>query len=477
LIDTAGASAGLRDFLDHYERDYPAEVIHVERPLEVDSYELTALITKLEAAKQFPVLLFHNPLVHGQPAEMPLMTFLFASRLRLARALGSDVRRAGIACFERTEQRLKPVVVERSQAPVKQLVTRGQQVDLRWLPAPRHHQQDPGRYITAGFLLTMNRDTRLDNCAIQRGWISGRDEIRVFIGRKTHNWSNMCQYEAAGEDTPAAFWVGHHPLAVLGCQSHVGPEESHYETGGGGLGSPLRLVASETFGDKLLVPADAEIVIEGYLPRGQRKPEGPFGEYTRYVGPQRFNPLLKVTAVTRRRDALWDDCMVGHTHWISSLTSEGATFRALHKALPQVTAVYLPQSGCNANLYVQIRKAHDDDGRIALETAMKSRFGIKHIFVFDEDVDIFDEREVLRAFAWRFQADKQATILSGLRGSPLDPTSPDGTTSKMGFDCTKPLSMPFPERLSVPPEVLEQTDPAAMLGSERLSAIPVEPWG
>src|SRR5207244_8774246 len=101
---------------------------------------------------------------------------------------------------------------------------------------------------------------------------------------------------------------------------------------------------SETFGNKLMVPADAEIVIEGYVPRDHRKPEGPFGEYTRYVGPQRYNPPLKITAVTRRRGAIWDDCMVGHTHWISSLTSEGAAFRVIQKALPNVTAVYLPQS-------------------------------------------------------------------------------------------------------------------------------------
>ncbi|HLY64458.1 MAG TPA: UbiD family decarboxylase domain-containing protein [Chloroflexota bacterium] len=467
----------LHGFLEDYERDHPEEVIHVEQPIDVNGCELTALITKLEKAKQFPVLIFHNALVDGQPAELPLMTFLMASRQRLARSLDADVFHAGIACYERTEQRMKPVTVDRAEAPVKEVIQTGADIDVRRLPAPRHHQQDPGRYVTAGFFTTFNRETGVDNAAIQRGWISGRDEIRVFVGRQTHNWNNMRAYEDAGEDTPAAYWIGHHPLAVLGCQSHVGPNESHYDTAGGGLGSPLRLVASETFGDKLLVPADAEVVIEGYIPRNQRKPEGPFGEYTRYVGPQRFNPALKVTAVTRRRNAYWDDCMVGHTHWITSLTTEGAAFRILQEAVPGVRAVYLPQSGANGHLYVQIEKTADDDGRKAATAAMHGTFGMKHVFVFDEDVDIYDEREVLRALAWRFQADKQAIILSDLRGSPLDPTSPDGRTSKMGFDCTKPLGLPFPQRLSVPREVLEAVNPADLLGQARLDAVPVEPWG
>ena len=91
---------------------------------------------------------------------------------------------------------------------------------------------------------------------------------------------------------------------MIGAGTHVGPEESHYETSGGILGAPLRLVPSETLGDDFLVPADAEVVIEGYVACGQRKPEAPFGEYTRYSGPQRWSPLLKVTAVTHRRGPL-----------------------------------------------------------------------------------------------------------------------------------------------------------------------------
>ena len=309
---------------------------------------------------------------------------------------------------------LKPIVVSREQAPVKQVVEKGASIDVRRFPAPRHHRMDPGRYVTEGHFLTFNRNNGLDNSALQRGWLAGKDEIRVFLGPSTHNAHNLRQYEETGEDMPAAYWIGHHPLVLLGAATHVGPDESHYETAGGTLGSPLRLVPSETLGDKFLVPADAEVVIEGYMPNGQRKPEGPFGEYTRHVGPQRWCPLLKVTAVTYRKDAYWDDVMVGHTHWISSLTKEGAVLELVKHSVPNIKAVHVPMSGCGvSHVYIQMRKTVEGQGKTAAAAALSGFFDIKHAFVFDEDVDIFDEREVLLALATRFQADRGLVLLPG----------------------------------------------------------------
>jgi 2,5-furandicarboxylate decarboxylase 1 len=479
---TTVAVPDLHGFLEQYERAYPDEVVHVEAPLDA-SFELTALAAKLEKEKRFPLLVFHNVIVDGERMEMPLVSFMMASRLRIARLLGVGVAEAGLACYERMQHRQAPVVVPRSEAPVKQIVETGAGVDVRRFPAPRHHRMDPGRYITEGLFLTYNRETaartRHDNSSMQRGWIADRDEIRVWMGPQTHNAHNLRQWEEAGEDMPAAFWVGHHPLVLLGAENHVGPDESHYEAAGGLSGAPLRLTPSETLGEDFLVPADADVVIEGYMPRGQRKPEGPFGEYTRYVGPQRWCAFLKVTAITRRRDAYWDDVMVGHTHWISSLAKEGEAFRMVQRAVPTVRAVHVPMSGCGvAHIYVSIRKTIEGQGKVAALAALNTQGSIKHAFVFDEDVDIFDEKEVLLALAMRFQAERGLIVLNGVTGGPLDPSSEDGrTTSKVGFDCTKPLGKPFAERLSVPPEVLQRMDLAEVIGRDRLARIPVEPWG
>jgi 2,5-furandicarboxylate decarboxylase 1 len=477
-LSAAPFGSDLHSFLEQYERKYPQEVIHVEEPLRTE-WEITALAMKLEKAQRFPVLIFHDVLVEGRRSEMPLMTFLMASRLRLARTFGAEVRRAGVACYESVQRRLKPVVVSRSQAPVKQVVEKGADIDVRRFPAPLHHRMDPGRYITEGFFLSFNRNSGLDNSALQRGWLSDRDEIRVFLGPSTHNAHNLRQFEEAGEDMPAAYWIGHHPLVVLGAATHVGPDESHYETAGGTLGTPLRLVPSETLGDKFLVPADAEVVIEGYVPKGQRKPEGPFGEYTRHVGPQRWCPLLKVTAVTYRKSAYWDDVMVGHTHWISSLTKEGAVLELVKHSVPGIKAVHVPISGCGvSHVSLQLRKTVEGQGKTAAAAALAGFFDIKHAFVFDEDVDIFDEREVLMALATRFQADRGLLVLPGMNGSPLDPSAPErNVTAKAAFDCTKPLGKPFAERLAISNEVLSRIDPLKIIGEKRWDQIPVEPWG
>ncbi len=468
----------LHSYLDQYEKDYPDEVVHIEEPLNA-AWEITALATKFEKAKRFPVLVCHNVIVDGQRMEMPLVTFLMASRIRLARALGADVQQAGVACYERVQERRKPVVVARNEAPVKEVVEKGSDVDVRRFPAPLHHRMDPGRYITEGLFLTHNLESRLDNSAMHRGWLFNQNEIRVFLGRNSHNAHNLREYEAAGEDMPAAYWVGHHPLVLLGAASHVGPDESHYEAAGGTLGSPVRLVPSETLGDDFLVPADAEVVIEGFVPKGHRRPEGPFGEFTRYVGPQRWNPTFKVTAITRRRHAYWDNVMVGHTHWISSLNKEGEVLRAVRSVVPGARAVHLPMSGGGCmHVYVQIRKTVEGQGKVAAVAALSASFGHKHVFVFDEDVDIFDEKEILLAMAMRFQADRGLIVLPGLTGGVLDPSSLDGTTTtKVGFDCTKPLGSAFAERLSIPSDVLEKIDPLKLLSREQWDRIPIEPWG
>jgi UbiD family decarboxylase len=136
-------------------------------------------------------------------------------------------------------------------------------------------------------------------------------------------------------------------------------------------------------------------------------------------------------------------------------------------------------SGCGvAHVYIQIRKTVEGQGKAAAVAALTSFFALKHAFVFDEDVDIFDEREVLLAMATRFQADQDLVKIPGITGSPLDPSSADGTTTcKAGFDCTKPLKRPFAERLAIPEDVAQRVDAIDIIGRQQWERIPTEPWG
>src|SRR5205085_12339041 len=127
--------------------------------------------TELKKDDGFPILICPRVVADGQELEMPLVTFMMAGRLRLSRALGVDVREAGLTWFNRLQNRIPPVVISRAEAPVKQVVETGADVDVRRFPAPRHHRMDPGRYVTEGLFLTFNRTSRRDNSSMQRGWL------------------------------------------------------------------------------------------------------------------------------------------------------------------------------------------------------------------------------------------------------------------------------------------------------------------
>ncbi len=123
----------------------------------------------------------------------------------------------------------------------------------------------------------------------------------------SHNARNLKKFWAKGEPCPVAFWIGHHPKVMLGAQAKIKYPESHWAAAGGLIGEPVRLVPSITHGDTIMVPADAEIVVEGFAPANVWEADGPFGEYTGYMGPQVAAPVCEVTCITRRKDAIYHD--------------------------------------------------------------------------------------------------------------------------------------------------------------------------
>jgi UbiD family decarboxylase len=476
---TVAPATGLAAFLAGYAAEHPEEVLRITTPVDA-KFQITAIVRELERRKRFPVLVFDDVRVEGRRSEFPLVTFLMSSRLRLARLLGSSVERAGVAVHERMQHQLPPVRVPKAEAPVKEVVWAEREADVMRFPAPWHHDQDPGYYVSAGFLTCYNPETGLENTALQRGWLKGPREIPVSIGMHSHNRSIWNWYRQQQRDMPVAYWIGHHPLAVLGCAVHIPLSDSHYAMGGALLGEPLRVVPSETLGEEFLVPADAEIVIEGYVPWNETTQEGPFGEYTRHVGDGREqSAFVRVTAITHRRGAYWQDVMVGHSHWLSSLRHEGVLYSLLKAQFPNLLNVHVPMSGCGQNhVYLQIRKTHEGHGKAILTAAlgMAARINVKHVFVVDEDIDIFDDKEVLLALATRFQGDRDMIVISNTVVPQLDPSSHNGLGSKVGFDCTKSLTG-FAERLHIPDEVAKTLDLEAYVPQAALQQIPLEPWG
>jgi 2,5-furandicarboxylate decarboxylase 1 len=423
-------------------------------------WEAAAIAVKAQRElNEAPVLIFHRlRTADGELSPYPVVLNLFASRERLAFAVDSAADRVGREMFERRNDRVPPVVVDRAVAPVKQVVSTGAAVDLRELPALVHAAWDPGPYVSAGFLTTYDPDNGIDNCALQRAWISGPRELRIFPNRNSHNAWNLRKIETRGEDPRVVFWVGHDPAVYIGAEAKLGYPESHWEAASGMARDPLRLVPSETLGDDFLVPADAEFLIEGIVPCGQRKPEGPFGEYTGYFGGQRLNPCMEVTCISHRQDAFWLSIIPGYgDDGLGALRYEGFMFDLLRRVVPQVTNVYRPLY-CHSHLYVQLHKTQDWQPRAVIMAALSAPEALKHVFVFDGDVDIFNERDVQWAIGTRSDWAKDLIVVPDLQAAGLDPLSTsNGLSTRAGIDCTKPAPpRVYEQRSFIPSEVMER---------------------
>jgi len=174
-----------------------------------------------------------------------------------------------------------------------------------------------------------------------------------------HNWNNIMKFWSSGQDAPVAVWIGHHPAPLIPANMKMEYPKSHCSIVGGFLQEDFRLVPSELFGEKLLVPADAEIVFEGYVPKDVYEAEGPFGEYTGYTGPQRPSMIINVKRLTHRKDALYHDIAAGKPdhQLIGGFAIEARIYDIVKRVVPELTNVHVPVSGCcRFHAYLQIKK-------------------------------------------------------------------------------------------------------------------------
>jgi 2,5-furandicarboxylate decarboxylase 1 len=345
------------------------------------------------------------------------------------------------------------------------VILRGHEASLLQLPVLTQHELEPGPYLTAAHATTYDPDTGVDNTAIQRCWVKGARAMTYFPYPSSHNARNLRKFWSRGEACPVAFWIGHHPAVLLGTQAKLRYPESHWGAAGGVLGEPLRMVPSVLHGEKIMVPADAEIVIEGFAPPNVYSADGPFGEYTGYLGAQVQAPTFEVGCITRRSDAIYHDYGSGLTDMLvpDNMVMEGKLFELVRAVAPSLVNVHVPTEGRRFHAYLQLRNPARGEARDALMAALAYR-RVKTVVVVDEDVDLFSQDSMLWAIATRVQWSRDAIIVDGLSGSTLDPSLPEGasTASKLGLDATLPPAPRPGAPRAVPPVA---TVPAA--ASER----------
>ena len=451
----------LSTFLDECRREIPNEVVHIEKTIDPAHYDATAIIKHLGAQKKFPIAIFDKPLnLHGQVSDFPLVLNCEISQRKTQIALGMPrgLTRSEMAeaCLAREAKPIPPIVIDTKDAPVKRNIKRGADVDLFQLPFMRHYEMDGGPYSTLS-TITKDRKSGIYNCSYHRMEIKSPNRTALYASPR-HLWRMYRDYEEQNMECPVATVMGHHPAYHIGA-CYTGPfEVSEFDIIGGYLQEPLRLTPSATWGDELLIPADAEIVIEGALIPGKRVVEGPFGEAPGYLGPQRYVRCVEyeVRAINYRKGAMYQSVITpeGDKPWMD-LPREGAYLRRCREAVPGVTAVCKLGRQANYNIFIAMKKMSEGDPGRAAAAALTFDHA-KNVFVFDDDIDVFNPTDVLWAIATRVQPHLQVSITPPIfRGNMLDPSLDDEIkTSCMVVDATKPLDRPFSPVSKCPDEAM-----------------------
>jgi UbiD family decarboxylase len=391
------------------------------------------------------------------PEKTELVGNVMGTRCRLAAALDTDEAGFPATLRERLRHPVAPIELRSSQAPVQQVVLTGSEADLTALPVHLQHGLDGAPYISASIDYARDSKNGSTNIGCRRLMLRGPRSAGIDLNAPSDLRALYQAAVARGERLPVAFAVGSHPGDFLAAVAATPPMDE-LEVVGAVRGAPVPVVKCVTA--DINVPADAEFVLEGYIDeRGLVEPEGPYGEYIGYYGLLKSNPVFHLTAITRRRDALFQTVTIGgarlgftDTAQLGAAKTEAAIWNVLQQAIREPVAVCCTaSSGGMYNVRVSMRQRNTGEARNAIAAVFCSSGDVKHVFVVDDDVDVFSDEQIDWALATRFQADRDFVVASGFRCVPLDPSLQGSRTgAKAGFDCTKPFGKTDSAEFTVP---------------------------
>jgi UbiD family decarboxylase len=233
-------------------------------------------------------------------------------------------------------------------------------------------------------------------------------------------------------------------------------EMDEFDIAGGLLQQPVELVKCKTI--DIEVPANAEIVVEGEILANTHEEEGPFGEYTGYSTYRSTRNVFVVKAITRRVRPIFLDIIPGYSTehlLLGRVAKEAHVFERLKEVVPTLKALNYPKSGTHFHAYMSFKNTAAGQARHALMLLFGLDSYIKLAVAVDDDIDVFNEEEVLWAIATRFQADTDMFVVPKVFCNRLDPSAVDGMSAKLGFDATAPLGNWDVERTSLPAEAIK----------------------
>jgi 4-hydroxy-3-polyprenylbenzoate decarboxylase len=398
--------------------------------------EMSAVSYLISRSENAPAVQFTN--VKGaMPGLRSLFNLTGSSRRRLALAMGlaehEDLLGMVQELRSRLSRRIAPVTVDPATAPVNEVVIRGDGVDLLALAPPRHWPLDGGRYIGTGdVVITRDPDSGRLNVGTYRMMVHDRNHAGISLEPGKDAKIDLVRTWKRGERMPVAAVVGLHPLwLALGAQKF--PKDlSEYEAIGGVIGAPLEVVPVGPAG--ILVPAHAEIVLEGYVELHDSKPEGPFGEFTGYYGtPDADAPVMTVSAIHHRREPILTNALLAEypaneTSLLGSVARSAKLWDDLDRlGIPGIRGVWTVPAAANGKAMVVVSVEQRYPGHAAQVLALAAQapataYFTKWIIAVDEDIDPTNMNEVISAMSTRCNPSADLDILRHTWGSRLDPS-------------------------------------------------------
>ncbi len=328
---------------------------------------------------------------------------------------------------------------EVSTGPVKENII-NRNIDLQKIfPITKFQGKDSSSYITAGVLVIKDPETKKYHTSIRRFQVNGGNEISALIASSKLT-NDFLELEAKGKPMEVAIVLGYDAAFLMASQiSAATYGVDKYEVDSALRGEALELVKCESV--DLLVPAYAEIVLEGKLVPGKRELEGPFGELMGYYGPQNPHPIIKVDTITHRNDPIFQIAFPCREEHVSNgLIREVEMYYALKNQVNVRDVNVTEGGGYRFNAFASIKKEKPGDGKSAILASLGANRDLKQVVIVDEDVDIFDLQDIEWAITTRSQASLDFVTIEGAIGSGLEPSHGlRNVTDKVGIDATKPL--------------------------------------
>jgi UbiD family decarboxylase len=445
----------LRHFLNEIKREHPDVFLRIAEEVNPSHFEITALLSLLEKKGHEKMVLFEKALSIDGKARIPLLFNVFSSRSLCALALGLSVENQHMGLVEEFAKRENSQghleLVAESEAPCKEVVWEGEAASLLKLPVPMHHQKDVGPYLTMTCIMK-GLDQEFYDITFTKNMVKGPNRMSVSAHPHHHLEAMLAEYEMKKMKAPIIVVLGHHPAFYLSSCCITPYGNNDYLTASSFLGEPFRLTPSQTWGNGFLVPADAEIIVEAEIPPGVRETQNPFGEIAGYYQAEMSMPVAEVKAITMKKEGMMQGVFPGHPeHWnLGGIPKEGSVYSVIKRNLPGLKAIHLPPSGCGRfSCYISLKKEFESEPRKAAMAAFTEMPNLKVAVVVDEDVDIYNEREVQWAVVTRTHWDKDLEVIRKIQ--TFRPWLGDAVVI---IDATRPKGMNFPEKNEIPHEAL-----------------------